>query len=75
MTQSGPILGSTRLTEEQLLLREAVRVLADERVAPRAAAIDRDGVFPEDMRALLAASLAPVIADRNVPESRRLPVL
>ena len=54
MTQSGPILGTTRLTEEQLLLREAVRVLADERVAPRAAAIDREGAFPEDIRALLA---------------------
>ena len=54
MTQNGPILGSTRLTEEQVLLREAVRVLADERVAPRAAAIDRDGVFPDDMRRLLA---------------------
>jgi alkylation response protein AidB-like acyl-CoA dehydrogenase len=54
VTQSGPILGSTRLTEEQVLLREAVRVLADERVAPRAAAIDRDGVFPEDVRQLLA---------------------
>jgi len=54
VTQSGPILGSTRLTEEQVLLREAVRVLADERVAPRAAAIDRDGVFPQDIRALLA---------------------
>lgn len=54
MTQNGPILGSTRLTEEQLLLREAVRVLADERVAPRAAAIDHEGVFPEDMRQLLA---------------------
>ena len=54
MTQSGPILGSTRLTEEQVLLREAVRVLADERVAPRAADIDREGAFPEDMRQLLA---------------------
>ena len=30
-----------RLTEEQLLLRDAVRVLADERIAPRAAEIDR----------------------------------
>lgn len=54
MTQSGPILGSARLTEEQVLLREAVRVLADERVAPRAAAIDREGAFPQDVRQLLA---------------------
>jgi len=54
VTQSGPAPGSARLTEEQLLLREAVRVLADERVAPRAAAIDREGAFPQDMRALLA---------------------
>ena len=54
MTHNGPVLGSTRLTEEQLLLREAVRVLADERVAPRAAAIDREGAFPEDIRRLLA---------------------
>jgi alkylation response protein AidB-like acyl-CoA dehydrogenase len=54
VTHNGPILGSTRLTEEQLLLREAVRVLADERVAPRAAAIDREGEFPQDIRQLLA---------------------
>jgi alkylation response protein AidB-like acyl-CoA dehydrogenase len=54
VTHNGPIPGSARLTEEQLLLCEAVRVLADERVAPRAAAIDREGVFPEDMRQLLA---------------------
>jgi alkylation response protein AidB-like acyl-CoA dehydrogenase len=44
-----------RLTEDQGLLREAVRVLADERVAPRAAEIDRTGEFPEDLRKLLAA--------------------
>ena len=44
-----------RLTEEQQLLRDAVRVLADERVAPRAAEIDRTGEFPEDLRRLLAA--------------------
>jgi alkylation response protein AidB-like acyl-CoA dehydrogenase len=44
-----------RLTEEQTLLRDAVRTLADERVAPRAAAIDRDGEFPQDIRELLAA--------------------
>jgi len=44
-----------RLTEEQTLLRDAVRTLADERVAPRAAAIDKTGEFPQDLRELLAA--------------------
>jgi len=36
------------------MLRDAVRVLADEQVAPRAAEIDRTGAFPEDLRRLLA---------------------
>ena len=36
------------------MLRDAVRVLADERVAPRAAEVDRTGEFPEDLRRLLA---------------------
>ena len=44
-----------RLTEEQILVRDAIRVLADERVAPRAAEIDRSGEFPADIKALLAA--------------------
>jgi alkylation response protein AidB-like acyl-CoA dehydrogenase len=44
-----------RLTEEQTLLRDAVRTLADEQVAPRAAEIDRTSEFPEDLRQLLAA--------------------
>lgn len=43
-----------RLTEEQVLLRDTVRKLADERVAPRAAEIDRTGEFPDDLRQLLA---------------------
>src|SRR6186997_1121783 len=43
-----------RLTEEQVLLRDAVRTLAEERVVPRAAEIDRTGEFPEDLRKLLA---------------------
>jgi len=44
-----------RLTEEQQMLRDAVRVLADERIAPRAAEIDRTAEFPQDVRELLAA--------------------
>ena len=50
-----PAHGPYQLTEEQQLLRDAVRVLADERVAPRAADIDRTGEFPQDLRELLAA--------------------
>ena len=50
--KSGP--GPTRLSEEQQMLRDAVRVLADEVIAPRAAAIDRSGEFPEDVRQTLA---------------------
>ena len=46
--------GPFRLTEEQEMLRDAVRVLADEQVAPRAAEIDKTGEFPEDLRRLLA---------------------
>jgi alkylation response protein AidB-like acyl-CoA dehydrogenase len=46
--------GPYRLREEHELLRDAVRILADERVAPRAAEIDRAGEFPEDLRRLLA---------------------
>jgi alkylation response protein AidB-like acyl-CoA dehydrogenase len=48
--------GSTyRLTEDQLMLRDAVRVLADERIAPRAAEIDRTAEFPWDVKELLAS--------------------
>jgi alkylation response protein AidB-like acyl-CoA dehydrogenase len=43
-----------RLTEEQLMLRDAVRVLADERIAPRAAEIDKTAEFPWDVKELLA---------------------
>ncbi|HEV8489415.1 MAG TPA: acyl-CoA dehydrogenase family protein [Candidatus Limnocylindrales bacterium] len=44
-----------RLTEEQQMLRDAVRVLADERIGPRAAEIDRTGEFPLDVKDLLAS--------------------
>jgi alkylation response protein AidB-like acyl-CoA dehydrogenase len=43
-----------RLTDEQRDLRDAVRVLARERVAPRAAEIDRTAEFPWDLKELLA---------------------
>ncbi|MGH2406691.1 MAG: acyl-CoA dehydrogenase family protein [Candidatus Limnocylindrales bacterium] len=43
------------LTDEQRALRDAVRELADERIAPRAAAIDQSGEFPWDVVELLAA--------------------
>jgi alkylation response protein AidB-like acyl-CoA dehydrogenase len=44
-----------RLTEEQVLLRDTLRELAHEQIAPRAAEIDRSGEFPEDIRQLLAS--------------------
>jgi alkylation response protein AidB-like acyl-CoA dehydrogenase len=43
-----------RLTAEQVLLRDTLRELAHEQIAPRAAEIDRSGEFPEDIRQLLA---------------------
>jgi alkylation response protein AidB-like acyl-CoA dehydrogenase len=45
---------TVRLTEEQRALRDAVRELADERIAPRAAEIDVQGEFPSDIVELLA---------------------
>src|SRR3954470_1689378 len=44
-----------RLTEDQAALRDAVRVLADEQIAPRAADIDRTAEFPWDVKELLAS--------------------
>jgi len=44
-----------RLTEDQAALRDAVKVLADERIAPRAAEIDRTAEFPWDVKELLAS--------------------
>ena len=44
-----------RLSQEQVLLRDTLRALADERIAPRAAEIDKSAEFPEDIRQLLAS--------------------
>lgn len=46
---------SVRLSDDQRALRDAVRALAQDRVAPRAAAIDTSGEFPWDVVELLAA--------------------
>ena len=42
------------LTQEQLDFRAVIRQITQERIAPRAAAIDASGEFPHDVRALLA---------------------
>ena len=44
----------SHVTEDEQALIEAIRELAQERVAPRAAAIDSTGEFPWDMKELLA---------------------
>ncbi|MBK5092772.1 MAG: acyl-CoA dehydrogenase family protein [Actinobacteria bacterium] len=44
------------ISEQQEALRAQIRQMARERVAPRAAEIDRDGDFPWDMQKLLAAN-------------------
>jgi alkylation response protein AidB-like acyl-CoA dehydrogenase len=54
-TTAAPAAGMYRLTEEQQMLRDAVRVLADERIGPRAADIDKSAEFPWDVKDLLAS--------------------
>ena len=57
--------GPYGLTEEHELLRASVRRLAEERIAPRAAAIDRDAEYPQDVHdALRQADLLAL----HVPE-------
>jgi alkylation response protein AidB-like acyl-CoA dehydrogenase len=54
------------LSEEQEALREAVRALADDKIAPRAAEIDRTGEFPWDVYdALVKADFQAV----HIPEA------
>ena len=81
VTETSAIAGSYRLTEEQQMLRDAVRDLADEQIAPRAAEIDRTAEFPEDVSdapgrprhpgaAVPGASTAASAADLLTPASR-----
>jgi alkylation response protein AidB-like acyl-CoA dehydrogenase len=53
MGVGNPEFDQYRLTEEQQLLRQAVRELAEDRIAPRAAEIDESGEFPQDVLDLL----------------------
>jgi alkylation response protein AidB-like acyl-CoA dehydrogenase len=54
------------LSEEQDALREAVRALADDKIAPRAAEVDRTSEFPWDVyEALVKADLHAV----HIPEA------
>ena len=54
------------LSEEHEALRESVRALADDKIAPRAAEIDRTGEFPWDVyEALVRADLHAV----HIPEA------
>lgn len=51
--KQGEIKMSYDLTEEQKMFREMVRRLTKEKIAPRAAEIDREGKFPSDIYQLL----------------------
>src|ERR1700685_3475570 len=54
------------LSEEHDALREAVRALADDKIAPRAAGVDRTSEFPWDVyEALVKADLQAV----HIPEA------
>ena len=54
------------LSEEHEALREAVRALADDKIAPRAAEVDRTSEFPWDVyEALVKADLQAV----HIPEA------
>jgi alkylation response protein AidB-like acyl-CoA dehydrogenase len=50
MAIGNPDFDLYRLTDEQTMLRQAVRQLADDKIAPRAAEIDEKGEFPYDVR-------------------------
>ena len=48
-----PDFDAYRLTDEQRMLRQAVRALAEDKIAPRAAEVDETGEFPYDVLAAL----------------------
>ncbi len=60
-----PTFDAFTLPEEHQMLREAVRALAEDRIAPRAAAIDESGEFPWDVYEALRANQFHAI---HIPE-------
>ncbi|GAB2481799.1 acyl-CoA dehydrogenase [Jatrophihabitans fulvus] len=65
MSIGNPDFDQYQLTDEQRMLRQAVRELADDRIAPRAAEIDETAEFPHDVNdALVKAGFHAV----HVPE-------
>jgi alkylation response protein AidB-like acyl-CoA dehydrogenase len=56
MTLGDPDFDGYRLTDEQVLLRQAVRQLADDKIAPRAAEVDDTAEFPWDVYQALVRS-------------------
>src|ERR1700720_4018913 len=54
LSQRSILMAVAHITEDEQALIEAIRELARERVAPRAAEIDHTGEFPWDMQELLA---------------------
>ena len=66
MAGANPDYDLFQLSEEHEALREAVRALAEDRIAPRAAEIDETGEFPKDVYESLAAAGFHAI---HMPES------
>src|ERR1700761_7708442 len=56
MAIGNPDFDLYRLSEEHDLLRQPVRELADDHIAPRAAEIDQTAEFPYDVQVVLAKS-------------------
>jgi alkylation response protein AidB-like acyl-CoA dehydrogenase len=56
MAYGNPDFDVYRLPDEYEQLRSAVRALADDKIAPRAAEIDRTAEFPQDVHDALAAA-------------------
>jgi alkylation response protein AidB-like acyl-CoA dehydrogenase len=65
MAIANPDFDQYQLTEEQRMLRQAVRELAEAKIAPHAAAVDEDARFPQEaLDALVAAGFHAI----HIPE-------